>query len=137
MSSTYLNSARRSAALLLGLVLFGAGYLGFFSEGVLLHLQVDSLQNFFHVGTGAVALIAAFEEDRFTHWALLLLGVTLGLLSVDGFVWNGTLFDLFPLTSADNYAYMVLSSVALVVSVWEVEKMFERPARRRLLRVRR
>lgn len=120
------RSAARSYCLVAGLVLVGAGVLGFFyeatfstgdgaeREAVLGILDVNGWHNLIHIASGGLALAAAGSYAGSRSYALVF-GLAYLLLAVTGFVYGdgGVIAGLVPVNSEDNVLHLLIGLAGL------------------------
>ncbi|MBP7113844.1 MAG: DUF4383 domain-containing protein [Candidatus Peribacteraceae bacterium] len=99
---------------LLGLVLTIAGIAGFFTSGMLLMFEVDTVHNVFHLVSGLVGLFAFGSSQLYARWYLILLGLVYGFVAAVGFATGG-FFDLMAISMANNYLYLGIAVVGLIL----------------------
>ena len=123
-----MHNLLRQTAWAFGLILLFVGLIGFIAPGVhgpsgaYIGFAPDTLRNLFYIAIGAVGVFTVFEDLPFTEAYLLVIGVLFAAIAFDGFVWNGTLFNILPFYPLDHYFHMFIGSFALVVSLWEMEQ---------------
>ena len=97
-----------------------AGILGFIPgitfDGKLLGIfEVDAVENITHLGTGALALIAAGVSAYYSKLYFRAFGVVYGLVTIVGFVQGTTVLGLFVVNTPDNFLHLLIAVVALVI----------------------
>jgi hypothetical protein len=100
---------------LLGLVLTIIGIAGFFTGGMLLMFEVDTVHNIIHLASGLIGLFAFNSGQSYARWYLILFGLVYGLVTVVGFMMGGNIFGMFMANMADNYLHLGISAACLIV----------------------
>ncbi len=122
-----MHTLRSQTAWAIGGLLVALGLIGFVSpglhsNGMLIGFIPDTSRNLLYLAAGAVGVFTIFERDAFTHVYLMAVGALFVALAFDGFIWDGGLFNLFPVLPVDAYFHALIGTVALVIAVWEEEK---------------
>ena len=121
-----MNTLRKQATWGCGLLLIFIGVIGFVSDGLydgtgmLIGFESSTVHNLFYIATGVVGIFTVMESEAFTEIYLLAFGVMFSVLAIDGFVWDGHLLNLFPLYAIDNKFHMLLGTLGLVMSLWDM-----------------
>lgn len=110
-----MTSLTKSVTWILGIVLVLVGVAGFFTNGMLLVFQVDTVHNIVHLLSGVVGIAAAASGDKYSRLYLILFGLVYGLVTVVGFVNAGDILGLFTVNDADNYLHAAIAVVSLGV----------------------
>lgn len=110
-----MTSLTKSVTWILGIVLVLIGVAGFFTNGMLLVFQVDTVHNIVHLLSGVVGIAAAASGDKYSRLYLILFGLVYGLVTVVGFVNAGDILGLFTVNDADNYLHAAIAVVSLGV----------------------
>ena len=108
-----MSSLVRPVTLILGVVLTLAGIAGFFSGGMLLVFQVDTVHNIVHLASGLAGLWAASAGKERMY--LLVLGLVYAAVAVIGFTQGGSILGLFMVDQADNYLHATIAVVGIVL----------------------
>lgn len=99
---------------LLGLVLTLMGIAGFFTGGMLLMFEVDTVHNVVHLASGLVGLFAFGSSQLYARWYLILFGLVYGVVTAVGFATGG-FFGLMAINHADNYLHLGIAATCLIV----------------------
>ena len=110
-----MNSLTKSVTWILGIVLVLIGVAGFFTNGMLLVFQVDTVHNIVHLLSGVVGIAAAASGDKYSRLYLIGFGLVYGLVTIVGFVNGGDILGLFTVNDADNYLHAAIAVVSLGV----------------------
>ena len=100
---------------ILGLVLTIIGIAGFFTSGMLLMFEVDTIHNIVHLVSGLAALYAFNSSMSASRTFLIVFGLIYGLVTVLGFAMGGSILGFFMVNSADNYLHLAIAAVSLIV----------------------
>ena len=100
---------------ILGLVLTIVGIAGFFTSGMLLIFEVDTLHNIIHLVSGLIGLFAFNSSQSASRTFLILFGLVYAAVTVIGFAMAGDILGLFMANTADNYLHLVIAAVCLIV----------------------
>ncbi len=100
---------------LLGLVLTLIGIAGFFTNGMLIVFQVDTVHNVVHLASGLVGLYAFNASQLYSRWFLIVFGLVYGLVTIIGFAMGGDILGLFMANMADNYLHLGIAAACLIV----------------------
>lgn len=100
---------------ILGLVLTIVGIAGFFSGGMLLWFQVDTVHNIVHLLSGLVALYCFSSSQSYSRMYLIIFGLVYALVTILGFSMGGDILGLFTANAADNYLHLAIAAVSLIV----------------------
>ncbi len=100
-----------------GIVFLAVGVLGYVpgitSDGMLLGLfQVDGLHNIIHIVSGLAALAAAWGLYA-PRLYFRVFGVVYALVTVLGFIGDGSVLGLIMVNMADNVLHLVIAAAAL------------------------
>lgn len=108
----------RTYALIVGWLMTIVGIVGFFSGGMLLVFEVNTVHNIIHLLTGLVALffgyyVAGTYSRSFDQW----LGIVYAVVAVLGFAVAGlgsaTILGILPVNLADNILHSAIALSAL------------------------
>ena len=100
---------------ILGLVLTIVGIAGFFTDGMLLMFQVDTVHNIVHLASGLVALYSFNASQSASRMYLIVFGLVYAVVTVLGFWMGGDILGLFMVNAADNYLHLAIAAVSLIV----------------------
>lgn len=100
---------------ILGIVLTIIGVYGFFSGGMVLSFQVDTLHNVVHLASGLIALWAANAGQAASKTFLVIFGIIYALVAVLGFMMNGDVLGLMMMNDADNWLHVAIAAACLIV----------------------
>lgn len=108
----------RKAALIFGVIMLVVGLLGFVPglvpDGKLLGIfEVNALHNLIHIATGLAALGAWMAGGRASKVFFQVFGVVYGLVTLLGFIQDGTVLGLIPANLADNLLHLAITAGAL------------------------
>jgi hypothetical protein len=110
-----MNNLVKQFALVLGVVLTLVGIAGFFSGGMLLVFEVNTLHNVIHLLSGLVGLAAASSGTSYARLYLIVFGIVYAAVTVIGFVNGGDILGLFHANDADNYLHAAIALGSLGV----------------------
>ncbi len=99
---------------ILGLVLTVVGIAGFFTSGMLLFFEVNTVHNVIHLASGLVGLWAYSSSQMASRWFLIIFGLVYGLVTILGFM-DSNILGLITVNTADNYLHLAISAVCLIV----------------------
>jgi hypothetical protein len=99
--------------MILGVVLLIVGVVGFFTDGMLLFFEVDSLHNTVHILSGVIGMVASNKGQTASRLYLMVFGVIYALVTVLGFAMQGNILSLFSVNDADNYLHGAIALVSL------------------------
>ena len=100
---------------ILGLVLTIIGIAGFFTSGMLLMFEVDTIHNVVHLASGLIGLFAFNSSQSASRTFLILFGLVYAAVTVIGFAMGGDILGLFMVNAADNYLHLVIAAACLIV----------------------
>lgn len=101
-------------AKVIGVVLLLVGIAGFFMDGSVFGLGVNTLHNIVHLVTGAIFAWAGFSAGAPTKKVNQWLGIIYILVGIVGFF---ALQDLLALNAADNWLHIVIGVVSAGVAM--------------------
>lgn len=101
---------------ILGLVLTIVGIAGFFTGGMLLFFEVNTVHNVIHIASGLVGLFAYNSSQMASRWFLILFGLVYGIVTILGFM-SSDILGLFMVNMADNYLHLGISAACLIVGL--------------------
>ena len=108
----------RAYALVFGAILTILGIAGLATGDVVFGLQVATLQDWVHLLTGALGLIAGlwvgYVGITYSRLYAQIFGVVYTLVAVIGFA-TGEVLALFPVGTAESIIYLVIGVVGLLV----------------------
>lgn len=110
-----MTSLTKSVTWILGIVLVLIGVAGFFTNGMLLVFQVDTIHNIVHILSGVIGIAAASSGESYSRMYLIVFGIVYGIVTVIGFVNGGDILGLFEVNDADNYLHAAIAVVSLGV----------------------
>ncbi len=111
-----------------GAVLIAVGVLGFFFGGSdfttganlqgqnFIVFEVNGWHNIVHIAAGAVLLLTA-PTPRLAVTGLLIVGLLYAGVTVWGFVEGNDVLNLIPVNTADNWLYLALAGLALLIAI--------------------
>lgn len=108
----------------IGCLLLVLGLIGFVAPGLVdaqnqfVGFIPDTTRSLFYIAVGAVGVFSIFERQAFKDLYLRGVGAVFMALALDGLVWGGSLFRLFPVLTIDHYFHAVIGIIAIVVSLW-------------------
>lgn len=100
---------------ILGLVLTIVGVAGFFTSGMLLFFEVNTVHNIVHIASGLLGLFAFNSSQSASRTFLIVFGLVYGLVTVIGFAMGGDILGLFHANVADNYLHLAIAASCLLV----------------------
>jgi hypothetical protein len=100
---------------ILGLVLTLVGLAGFFTSGMLLMFEVDTLHNIVHLVSGLIGLFAFNSSQSASRTFLIIFGIVYGLVTILGFAMDGNILNLIMVNTADNYLHLGITAACLIV----------------------
>lgn len=109
----------KTYAKVFGFVLLALGVLGFVpaltpNDHLLGIFHVDTLHNFIHFGSGAVALMAGYTSERASRTYFQVFGVVYALVAALGFVYmDREILGVLANNMADNLLHVVIAGTAL------------------------
>lgn len=108
----------KTFSMILGVVMLALGLWGL-GGGGFAHLTgpfgVNALHNLIHLATGALALVAALNGERYSMLFCLAFGSLYGLLSIAGFFLIPWLMSALNLNMADNFLHLAVAAGCLWV----------------------
>lgn len=99
----------------LGIVLTLLGLAGFFTDGMLLMFEVDTIHNVIHLVSGLAGLFAASKGGTYAKQYLMVFGVIYGVVAILGFAMGSPILGLVSVNAADNYLHLAIAVVSIVV----------------------
>ncbi len=100
---------------ILGLVLTIVGVAGFFTSGMLLVFEVDTLHNIIHLASGLIGLFAFNSSQSASRTFLVLFGLVYAAVTIIGFLMAGDILGLFMVNDADNLLHLGIAAACLIV----------------------
>lgn len=98
----------------LGIVLVILGILGFFSNPIFGHFQVDTIHNLIHLVSGILALVYASRGASQARMFALVLGIVYALITVLGFLGGDKILGFIANNSADNWLHLIIAVIFLI-----------------------
>lgn len=115
----------KKAAIAFGVVFLAIGALGFVpalapvgadGHAMLLGIfMVGGLHNVIHLASGAAALAGGLASEAYARLYFQVFGVVYALVTVLGFVGNGSVLGILPVNMADNFLHLAIAAVALTL----------------------
>ena len=113
-----MTSLVKQVTWLFAIVFILLGVAGFFSNGMLLVFEVDTVHNIIHLLSGIAALLAVSAGESYARLYLIVFGIVYGLVTVLGFITtDGMILGLFHVNDADNYLHAAITLVTLGVGL--------------------
>lgn len=110
-----MNALVKPVTWILGIVFLLVGVAGFFTGDMLLVFKVDTVHNIVHILSGVVALFAVSSGESYARMYLILFGIVYALVTVLGFMSDGTVLGLITVNEADNYLHAAIALLSLIV----------------------
>ena|SRR3989344_384212 len=99
---------------ILGAALTAIGVAGFAMGSPLLgFFEVDMLHNSIHLVSGLAGLFCASRGTGYARMYLIVFGVVYGIVTVLGFVMDGSILGFMHVNIEDNFLHLVIAAAAL------------------------
>jgi hypothetical protein len=98
---------------IMGVVFLLVGILGFFSGHELMGFGVNAAHNIVHLASGALALWAGFNGEKYARMYCLGFGAVYGLVTILGFLNVPFVIELLNINQADNFLHLAITAVLI------------------------